>query len=383
MRTVGIICEYNPLHGGHAYLLHHARRAETVVCLMSGNFVQRGEAAVLPPVSRAAMAIKAGADLVLELPFPYAAASAAYFASAGVHVLHAVGCDTVLCGSETADEGVVLSAAQCLESEAFSKRFGERSPETGDARAHFAALGATLSSNDILAVEYARAILKKKTGQHLALLKREGAGYSELSFGGGYPSAASLRRLMAEGKDVTLLLPHEVQDAFREALAAGGGAADVARLGGAMLSHLRCNPVLAGRDIADCGGGLYAHLVAAAAKATDYRSLCEAAATKRYTNGRIRRALLYVLAGVTPADLKAPPAFVRLLAANEKGRAYLSRVRKTATVPVVTKPSDVAALGDVAARARHLSSISDGLYALCITKPTTPAEVMLIPPYMG
>ena len=87
MKHIGIICEFNPIHQGHARLISCAREEGLVVCLMSGNFTQRGEAAVLPPVPRATMAIAAGADLVLELPFPYACASAAYFAGAGVEIL--------------------------------------------------------------------------------------------------------------------------------------------------------------------------------------------------------------------------------------------------------------------------------------------------------
>ena len=102
MKTAGIICEYNPLHRGHAYLMEQARAAGAglLVCVMSGDFTERGEAALLPPVTRAAMAVEAGADLVVELPFPYAASSARYFAGAGVGVLDALGADTLVFGSE-------------------------------------------------------------------------------------------------------------------------------------------------------------------------------------------------------------------------------------------------------------------------------------------
>ena len=117
MKHVGIICEYNPFHGGHAHLLRSVREAQTVICLMSGNFTQRGEAAILPPRSRAAMALAAGADLVLELPFPYAAGSARYFASAGVRALQALGADTLAFGSENRRlriEGTALKSRERL-----------------------------------------------------------------------------------------------------------------------------------------------------------------------------------------------------------------------------------------------------------------------------
>ena len=103
----------------------------------------------------------------------------------------------------------------------------------------------------------------------------------------------------------------------------------------------------------------------AALQANDYASLCAEAATKRYTDGRIRRALLCLLAGVKREDLLAPPAYLRLLAANEKGREFLAKTEKTRTVPVVTKQAEIAALGEAAARQRALALIADSLYAIC------------------
>jgi hypothetical protein len=136
------------------------------------------------------------------------------------------------------------------------------------------------------------------------------------------------------------------------------------------------------KDFGDLGGGLAERLVGAAWEATDYDSLCAAAATKRYTNGRIRRALLYLMAGVTRHDLLAPPAYLRLLGANEQGRAFLAQTRKSRTVPVVTKAADVKALGEAAARAQELERIAQGLYALCLPQPVLPAELAALPPKM-
>ena len=127
MQAVGIICEYNPFHAGHAYLLERAREHGVVVCLMSGEFVQRGEAAILTPHARAEMALAAGADLVLELPFPYAAGSARYFATAGVRALAGVGCKALTFGSETADGDAILAGARRLGDADFERSFEERS----------------------------------------------------------------------------------------------------------------------------------------------------------------------------------------------------------------------------------------------------------------
>jgi len=380
MQTAGIICEYNPLHTGHAHHLRMARDAKTVICLMSGNFVQRGEAAVLPPHVRAQMALSAGADLVLELPFPYACGSARYFATAGVRALAGVGCDTLCFGSETADSNALFEGAKKLNDRDFVAKFDTRMPQIGDAAAHFAALGDTPAANDILALEYVRAILDEALPLAIFPVLREGAGYADVTLSEGFPSATALRAALARGEDITPYLPPVAGDIWKNALAKWGGTADVARLGTALLARLRVGDPPA--QIADCGADLLAHLCRAAQNATDYASLCRAAATKRYTNGRLRRAMLYLLAGVTREDLIAPPAYLRVLGANGRGREYLARTRKSRIVPVVTKHSDVVALGECAARQSELSFVCDALYALCLPRPTLPATLANTPPVM-
>lgn len=384
MKHVGIICEYNPFHGGHAHLLREVREAQTVICLMSGNFTQRGEAAILPPRARAAMAMAAGADLVLELPFPYAAGSARYFATAGVRALQALGTDTLAFGSESADLDALLAAAKRTAEQDFDEKIANGAKNLGSAALYFDALGdERVPSNDILATEYARAVLEGGARMTLHPVLRVGAGYHDLDTTDAYPSASALRAKLREGKDITELLPPEVREIWQTE-AKRWGIADTARLGAPMLARLRAMDATEKpeTEIADCGGGLMERLIRAADDATDYQSLCRAAATKKYTDGRIRRALLYLMAGVKREDLLAPPAYLRLLAASERGREFLSQTRKTRTVPVVTKPCDIAALGERAARARRLAAIANGLYALCLPKAVTPAVLATEPPLM-
>ncbi len=390
MRHVGVICEYNPFHGGHKHLLDLAREGETVICLMSGNFTQRGEAAVLPPVSRAAMALAAGADLVLELPFPFAAGSARFFATAGVDALTRLGADTLAFGSESADATALIAAARRTAEADFLKKCANGAKNKGDAAKYFEALGeGRVDSNDILAVEYARAVHERGDALSLHPVLRVGAGYRDTDATAAYPSATALRQALACGEDISVRLPDEVREIWRREVNTYG-IADIARLGAPMLAMLRVFSAKSaitgakngGSDAADCGGGLLERLIGAANTATDYESLCRGAATKKYTDGRIRRALLYLLSGVTYGDLEAAPAYLRLLGANQRGRAFLAETRKTREIPVVTKPADVAALGEDAARQRSLSAVSDGLYALCADRALTPAELSVIPPIM-
>ena len=383
MKTAGIICEYNPLHRGHAHLFSQARAAgaDLILCAMSGDFTERGEAAVLPPVTRAAMAVEAGADLVVELPFPYAASSARYFAAAGVCVLDALGADALAFGSE---RGELAELDALAKKAAALEKTGADAPAKATAAAHFEALGASPAPNDILAVEYLRAI--RKSGAELTPfpVKRVGMGYRDAA-GEGFASATALRDMLRRGENVEAHLPPAVIARFRAAV--GEGLFDTAALGPAMLAFLRA---AAGKvtenggvcPFAECGGGLFRHLCRAAENAHDYASLCAAAATKHYTDGRIRRALLFALAGVEPQDLKTPPAYVRLLAAGEKGQGFLAATRKTRALPVVTKPADVAAIGPGAERQRELSRRADGLFARCRTAPLLPAALQTQRPFL-
>lgn len=383
MKTAGIICEFNPMHRGHVYLMQKARAAgaEILLCVMSGNFTQRGEAALFPPVERAAMAVAAGADLVVELPFPFAASSARYFAETGVKILAVLGADTLVFGSEL---GELQSLADLSKKAIEAEENDQSDPACATAAAHFSALGAAPGSNDILAAEYLRAIQKNGLKLDPFPVKRQGMGYRETT-GAGFASATALRRMIEQGDNIEAYLPKAAIPRFRSALAAGVFATE--KLGPALLAFLRTYGGEVTKDgaacpFAECGGGLFAHLCRAAERAVDYASLCRLAATKHYTDGRIRRALLFALSGVNAQDLKTFPAYVRLLAADDKGLSYLAATRRTRALPVTTKPADAAALGAAAVRQRELARRSDDLYALCGTAPTLPADLQTARPFL-
>ncbi len=381
MKHVGIICEYNPFHTGHARLISALGEADTVVCLMSGGFTQRGEAAILPPVARAAMAIEAGADLVLQLPFPFSASSARHFATAGVRALGGLGVDTLAFGSESGDARALAALAAKTPDADYRRNVSE---STGDAAAYFAALGEGVSSNDILALEYLRAIAREAPFVAPLAVCREGAKYRETVLKSGeFPSATALRAALSNGEDVSAYIPEGARELFARAISRYG-IADTGRLGTAMLALLRANGAgnRAFEGIADCGGGLAGRLQKAAWQAGDYRGLCAAAATKRYTDGRIRRALLYLLAGVKKEDLTAHPVYLRLLAANARGREFLTKTAKTRTVHVVTKQSEIVALGRAAARQHALEHTANGLFALCFGGTVTPHALETEKPYL-
>ena len=186
---VGIVCEFDPLHNGHARLLAHARTlgADVVICAMSGNFTQRGDFAALSKTARAEMAVRCGADLVLELPAPWAMATAETFARGGVALLRTAGADSLLFGSECGDTAALARLAACLDSAAFAKGLAS-APDSG---ATFAVRRQTVaaaltdpetaalleSPNNTLAVEYLRALSRLGGGMTPYTLRREGAAH--------------------------------------------------------------------------------------------------------------------------------------------------------------------------------------------------------------
>ncbi len=387
MKTGAVICECNPPHAGHAYLIEQAKQqSDCVVCLMSGPFVQRDEAAILSPAARAEILLGMGADLVLELPFPYAASGAEAFAAAGVSALARLGATDLWFGSESGDLDRLSRLAATAQSPAFRTEYAKRSGEgnIGTAAlyfqllATFCGLSEPLSPNDILAVAYLRAIEEQEANLIPHAVKRVGADDRDLALNAqSIPSAAALRKAIFEGKTdtITARLPDFEQKIIQREQAAGRFPASLNFAAPAILWGLRGADPAAFETIAEAGGGVGNRLQAAANEAADLEALFALAATKKYPNARLRRALLFLLAGVKKEDLSAPPAYARMLAANERGRAFLSAVRKTADLPVVTANAGVPDF-PAARRQSELAKKALSLYALCLPRPASPAELL-------
>lgn len=373
MKTAGIICECNPMHAGHAYLVERAREsgAEVVIGVMSGCFVQRGEAAVADPYARAEILVRCGFDAVVELPFPYAAAGAEFFGAAGVEILERLGVNEIWFGSECGDIDTLKRVAAVAESAEFAARYSANAHASdGTARAYFDLLGrmcadaaVSFDPNDILALSYLRAILR--TGARITPFtrKREGSGYADEVLGEGFPSASALRRAWREGglgaiRDRLSAPCHEI---LAREVENGRAPADMRAIESLILGHFRLQQGCG--DAAEMGGGLAERFAHAARKASTLDELYSLCATKKYTDARLRRGVLFSLCGVTDGDLRAPVAYTRLLAANRTGCAFLSSVRKSATVPVVTRAADIPTGAD---RERALEERARLLWSLTV-----------------
>lgn len=392
MKTVGIICECNPFHGGHEYLIKKAREggADAVVCVMSGNFVQRGEAAVLSPHARAEILVSSGADVVFELPFPYAASSAEFFGRAGIEILSRLGVDEVWFGSESADLDVLLRYAEIADSDAFQAAYAEAvEHEGGTASAYFEILSkmtndktASCEPNDILAISYLRAIRKLNASIRPVTIKREGSGYAEKELVmGAFPSATALRRAWEKNEIESIMpyLPGVCGEVSRREGRAKTAPATLKHATSLVLGMLALTPQKELEEYAGLQGGLAGRLHNAARKATTLDEFFELCATKKYPDARIRRGVLSALLRVKEEDLRAPVSYVRLLGANDTGRAFLAVARKKSDLCVVTRQTDLPDTPS-AMRQFELESASAALYSKCLPSPIAADEQLRRPP---
>ncbi len=374
MRVAGIICEFNPLHKGHAWMMEEVRRqgADAIVCAMSGNFVQRGEAAVADKLARAEMAVRCGADLVLELPTPWSANTAEKFALGGVTVLHKTGVVTDLAfGSECGDAAALQKLAAALDSEEYEEKLralltsGEsfavcRQKAVANLVGEEAAL--LDHPNNNLGVEYCRAMRGVGAAMNVITVPRMGAAHDGAP-AQGVASASHIRQLLLRGETEAALafMPPEAAGVLRREMTAGRAPASLQNCERAVLYQLRA---MAEEDFAPydtSGEGLYHRLYAAVRSETSVEAVLDAAKTKRYSHARLRRMVL--AAWLNVKDVPDDVPYLRILAANDTGRRLLRQMRDGGA-PVLTKAADVAALGAAAERLLQAEARRTDLYTL-------------------
>ncbi len=379
MRTVGIVCEYNPFHKGHLYMLREVRRVlgddTTIVCVLSGDFVQRGEAAVFDKFSRAEAACRCGADLVLELPLPWCLRSAEGFAAGAVSLLAAAGCDTLAFGSESGDLSALGRLADFLLDPAAggairSLMEGDRSLSFARARQRAAEerLGEDArllaAANDILAVEYLKAIKRNNNPMQALAIRRRGGGHDSLD-ADEYPSAMLLRASIGRGEDVSAFIPEEARRVYEKSVSLNAD-----RLETALLSRLLTLPAERFEALPDASGGAGRHLYKAMRAGGGLREIAARATTKGYTGARMRRMLLCAALGISVEDGEGTPPYLRPLAANERGRAILHGGREERALPTVVKPAAVRALGARCTGVFSLGANAHDLYRLACAEPS-------------
>ena len=385
--NIGIVCEYNPFHNGHLYQIGKIREQfgddTNIVAVMSGNYVQRGGVAIADKGLRAKCAVLSGVNLVLELPFPFSMSSAEYFARSAVHILTEIGCvDCISFGSESGDIDALRATAELMLTEEFAEALEHLSSDPEKRKLGHAALceaalsricGAdatvSLTPNNILAIEYIKAVIS--SGSHLMLhtVKRAYSSFSDESFvPGNIQSATAIRKSISE-KDISALefIPNITKNIFLDAISTGDFPCEGESLAPAVIASLRLDLPSLHEDIHDTSGGLYNRLRDLSFKTNTIDSLICAAESKHFTKARIRRSLFYSLLGVTSSRLVELPAYTQLLALDSHGRAMLKTIGKQSSFPVLTKPSDIEKLPDAALPQKEMSDKADAIFQM--TKP--------------
>lgn len=378
MRVVGIVTEFNPFHNGHALLLERAREAmgedTAVVCCMSGDFVQRGEAAVWSKFARAEAAARCGADLVFELPLPWALSSAEGFASGGVGLLAALGVVDCLCfGSECGETEPLERAAEALLSPALAAEL-RRELESGIpfAAARQRALAAVTDEetarlvetpNNILAVEYIRAIYELGLDLGFMTVRREGAEHDGQGEG-SIRSASELRSRIAAGKSCSGFMPDAALAVFEREAERGRGPVLMETLEPMLLARLRMLPDEEFSRLPDASEGLGNRLRAAVRDEPTLDGVLAAAKSKRYALSRIRRMTMCACLGVREGMAEGVPPYARLLAASERGRELLRRAQDKSRIPIITKAAAARQLPRETLSVFELGSGARDLYVL-------------------
>lgn len=403
MKIAAIICEYNPFHHGHASLFRAVRdrlgKDTAIVCILGGNFSQRGTPALFSKQSRAEMAIRGGADLVLELPFPHSAASAERFASSGVHIAKALGCVNVLAfGAECADTSLLLEIGELLESDEFREAFRA---EPNDSSLGTAAkteavfrrvfgkqdsLALLREPNNLLGVEYIRALMRAHSDILPMAFPRIGAAHGDTQIEEKkIYSASAARALLLDDKKAQRRafssLPKASAFVAKRDISDGKIAADYELLENLYLMHYRlCDPnALSAYDGLE--GGLAPRFHRAAREARDGSEMFTLIKTKKYTDAYLRRALLSGYLGVTRAELNTLPAYTQVLGMSARGEEILASARKKSSIPILTKPADYRRLSADARSAAERASRADSLWCALLRQKGRDTDNNRFSPY--
>ncbi len=397
MQTVGIIAEYNPFHNGHAYQTKQARQlaqADTVIAVMSGHFTQRGEIAIIDKWRRAEAAVKSGVDLVLELPAVFAVRSAQYFAAGGVRLLQSLGIvDHLSFGAENADLSCLLAAAAGLDDPQVEEKLKlglSRGKNYAAALADALVAGGytahdfIISPNNILAVEYLRALTRYAPAIRPLPVRRIGSGFHDKSLSDSFASATAIRHELFQSGIVTpplhAALPAATAATVKALLEVGAAPAQISRLENILLAKLRSlsdQELLATPEISE---GLENRLKLAARNAGNLSELLELAKTKRYPYSRLQRLLVHLLLGTKREQLKefdlSGPLYARVLALNSQGRTALRQIASQGRIPVITKAT--ASLNSRSYHAKFFSPLQSMLAVdvtatdlFCLSLPAT------------
>ena len=374
MSIIGIIAEFNPLHKGHKHLINEAKKYGKVACAVSGNFVQRGDTAIYDKHLRTKAALMCGADLVVELPVCYSMSTSQNFALGGVSALLALGCDTLMFGSECGDIASLIKTADVLK----SSKFQEKLPEYLQQGITFAKARQLAAeecgapecilngANNNLAIEYIIAAKSINANMRFKTVKRLGAMHDSDILTGEFASASALRKKIKQGKleDCKNFIPNEVFSLYESS-----DYSDIERLNTAILSSLRAKPQSFFKTLPDLSEGVENKLYSAIKTAKNLDELYTNIKVKRYTLSRIRRLVLSAYLEIDNRLFLKTPPYVRVLGFNTDGENILKKAATVSPIPIVLRVSEIENLSDNAKYMFETECRATDLYSLSFKTP--------------
>lgn len=373
MSAVGIIAEFNPLHTGHKRLIDYAHTlGSTVACVISGNFVQRGDIAIISKQQRSKFALLCGADIVAELPVLWSMSTAQNFALGGVWQLYNLGCQKIVFGSECGDIDALKNAAEILNSDGFFEKVTEKAKSGitfAVAREQVASeLGIDFTllraANNNLGIEYILAAKKLRLPIEFHTIKRLGAGHDSSEVNDGFVSSSFIREELLKGNIgyTERFMPREVRGIITPEQIA-----DISRIESAVLYSLRIKTADQLKNLPDISEGLENKIYFSARVATSLDELYNMIKTKRYTLARIRRLVLSAFLNFDNQFFMTTPPYVRVLGFSNNGLTHLKTPQ--GIIPVITRATQIKQLELDAQKVFNTECRATDIYNLALSSP--------------
>lgn len=346
MKISAVICEYNPFHNGHKYQIEQIKKEnDAVICIMSGDFVQRGDVAVFDKHERTKAALLSGADLVIMLPACFSLNTAERFAYGGVSLCESLGVvDNICFGSECGDIKKLTLAADLLINEPYevSKKIkelldGGMSYPKARMEAFSGLIDGELLTepNNILAIEYIKALKNISSKIKPSTIKRYKAGYHDENPSDEFASASAVRDMIFSKEEYLKYIPKNVYEIY-----SGESTSDIQELDDILMYKIRTTSPEEIAKINDVTEGLENRIKSSLQGCYGFDEVVEFVKTKRYTQTKIRRILLSLILGIDKQLSLNAPEYIRVLGMNKKGKEILSKIKKKSSLPIITKTAD-------------------------------------------
>lgn len=371
----GIVCEFNPFHNGHKYLLSKAKEnGEKNICVMSGNFVQRGEIAIIEKHRRAEMALKNGADVVISLPIGWSMSGAENFAYGSVSILKGTGViDNLVFGCENSNKQLIKEAANVVYENKFSDEIGK-----------FLSCGYTYAvarekvfeklyphltdyikePNNILGVQYLVAAKALGFDTEFTPVLRIGAKHDSDELSGEYSSASNIRNMINFNKEIESFVPFSVKEMLDDT-----DCADFSLIENAVMFKLRSLSLDDIKQLPDISEGIENRIFDSIKKSISLSELLSDIKTKRYTMARIRRIIMSAAFCVDNSYLKKEPPYIHIIGYRKDSEDVVSAIAKNADRPVIISGKDSGKLCDFGKKVFDTECKANDLYGLAFTPP--------------